>query len=252
MKPGLIFAGDFVFMVFALVIYTQPLPTLFSCLASMGITACRYNLNMTTNLIFYILFGYLCGSILFFDLYGRFFVHRDLAAEAADHNPGVFDAFHYGGFQAGVFVLIGDLAKGFLPVWLYLLQSLDPLNYGLGLVMAAPILGHDFSIFTHFRGGKGITTTFGVLAALWAGGLGFWPLGTFAVLFLLFKCIILVSPNYYLTVLVYLLFPAISFLEPIDSYIQYGLVLISVVVVCRMALSKEVKDRLEVKLVWKH
>ena len=168
MKPGLIFAGDFVFMVFALVIYTQPLPTLFSCLASMGITACRYNLNMTTNLIFYILFGYLCGSILFFDLYGRFFVHRDLAAEAADHNPGVFDAFHYGGFQAGVFVLIGDLAKGFLPVWLYLL------------------------------------------------------------------------------------FPAISFLEPIDSYIQYGLVLISVVVVCRMSLSKEVKDRLEVKLVWKH
>ncbi|WP_323090396.1 glycerol-3-phosphate acyltransferase [Allobaculum sp. JKK-2023] len=207
---------------------------------------------MIKILIFYILLGYLCGSILFFHLYGRFFAHRDMAAQAADHNPGVFDAFRYGGFQAGLFVLIGDLAKGFLPVGIYLLQAPDPLNYGLGLVMAAPILGHDFSIFSHFRGGKGITTTFGVLAALWAGGLGFWPLGTFAILFLLFKGIIQVSPDYYLTILVYLLCPAISFLEPVNLFVRYGLLLISGVVLVRMALSKEIKNRLEVKLVWKH
>ncbi len=208
---------------------------------------------MNLDVLMYAVLGYLCGSILFFRLYIRLFVHKDLAAKAADHNPGVFNAFKFGGFQAGLFVLTGDLAKGILPVWLYLFQHPQPdLPLGFGLVLAAPVFGHIYSIFNRFHGGKGIATTFGVLIGAWAGGMSFWPLGTLACLFLFFKLLFKISSNFYLTVIVYLLLPVIVWLEPVDLAIDYGLLFISTAALIHLATSAETKVRLEVKPFWKH
>lgn len=208
---------------------------------------------MNLDVLMYTALGYLCGSILFFRLYIRLFAHKDLAAQAADHNPGVFNAFKFGGLPAGLFVLTGDLAKGIAPVWLYLRQCPDPeLPLGFALVLAAPVFGHIYSIFNGFHGGKGIATTFGVLIGVWAGGVSFWPLGTLACLFLFFKLIFRISSDFYMTVIVYLLLPVLVWLEPVALAIDYGLLLISTGALIRLALSTETKARLEVKPFWKH
>lgn len=60
------------------------------------------------------------------------------------------------------------------------------------LVCLASVIGHDYSIFLKFKGGKGIATSFGVVFALnWRVGVVM--LGAWAFLFLLFKIASLAS-----------------------------------------------------------
>lgn len=73
-------------------------------------------------------------------------------------------------------VLVGDLLKGVLSVVLAGLVFGNELlvigSFGLGTLVAqvvaalAAIVGHNWSIFLKFRGGRGVTTFFGGLAAL--------------------------------------------------------------------------------------
>ena len=67
-------------------------------------------------------FGYLCGSILFARVYGALF-GKDLISNSTDGNPGTSNAFIYGGMLCGTLTLLGDLIKGFLPVFLYLYMT---------------------------------------------------------------------------------------------------------------------------------
>ena len=73
---------------------------------------------MLTALCFTV-FGYLLGSILFARVYGALF-GKDLISNSTDGNPGTSNAFIYGGMLCGTLTLLGDLIKGFLPVFLYL------------------------------------------------------------------------------------------------------------------------------------
>lgn len=84
------------------------------------------------------------------------------------------------GFFPAFFVFILDAAKGFLLVYLihppqadYLLPLVPYINAPLilgndvhSLIGLATVLGHDYSIFLRFRGGKGVATTFGVVLAI--------------------------------------------------------------------------------------
>lgn len=78
-------------------------------------------------------------------------------------NPGFNNVLRVNMSRA-VLTLIGDLGKGFLAVWLFLLPE-DPYYHGwlLGFVV---IFGHCYSPFLKFRGGKGIATSAGVMLAL--------------------------------------------------------------------------------------
>lgn len=60
-----------------------------------------------------------------------------------------------------------DAAKGFAPVWWgpQLVGAQDPVSAGVALGAAA-ILGHVFTPYLRFRGGKGVATACGVLLAL--------------------------------------------------------------------------------------
>jgi len=65
-----------------------------------------------------------------------------------------------------------DLAKGFLPtlaagIWLYDISGTNGLFARLAVGCAA-IIGHIFPVYLKFKGGKGVSTSFGV-------ALGFWP-----------------------------------------------------------------------------
>ena len=159
------------------------------------------------------------------------------------------NAFKYCGFWCGVLTLAGDLAKGFLPVHLYLRDAAVQGGWGLPLVIAAPVVGHIFPIFNRFHGGKGIAVTFGVL-------LGLYPYGTpvllFAAVFVLLSTGLKINPDFYRTIAAYLLALADMAAVGVQAPVWTGFAIIAGVVCLRLHMSKEIREKLEVKLFWKH
>lgn len=78
-------------------------------------------------------------------------------------NPGFNNVLRVSKPRA-IAALIGDMGKGYLPVW-WLLHSGDPQAYGW-LYGFAAIFGHCYSPWLKFRGGKGIATSAGVMLVL--------------------------------------------------------------------------------------
>ena len=132
-----------------------------------------------------ILLAYLCGAIPFGYLAGK--LNGIDLREHGSHNIGATNAVRVLGKRWGIPVFLCDFLKGFLPV-LLMKQHLGgdatameagQMGWLLG-VMGAAVLGHTYTCFLHFRGGKGVATSAGVLLALssFVGGvaLGTWVL----------------------------------------------------------------------------
>lgn len=113
--------------------------------------------------IVWIVLGFLSGSIPFSLIIGKLVARRDIRT-VGDGNPGGANALRAGGLKAGVPAILLDLAKGFVPV--YLARRYGVLGWDLVPVAMAPILGHAFSPFLKFRGGKALAATGGVWLAL--------------------------------------------------------------------------------------
>jgi len=116
-------------------------------------------------LIYSIIF-FLIGSIPFSYLIGRL-ANIDIR-EWGDHNPGATNAYLAGGIKLALPSLILDFSKGAFPIYLYT-NGLTNINLALIPISIAPILGHAFSPFLNFKGGKAIAVTMGV----WTGLLNF-------------------------------------------------------------------------------
>ena len=117
--------------------------------------------------IWALLIGYLLGSINFAVLVAKY-KGLDLFSLGSG-NPGATNVKRIMGAFWGNTVFLLDFSKGYLAV--FLTQSilvLEGLNYDLlGILgLLGAILGHSFSIFLKFRGGKGVATTMGGLLAL--------------------------------------------------------------------------------------
>lgn len=117
---------------------------------------------MITNLFLIGLF-YLIGAIPTAYLVGKITQGKDLRTLGSG-NVGATNAFRVLGKKAGFFVFLVDFLKGFLPV-LTAKVFYDHELYFMFLA-AAPILGHIFTPFLGFKGGKGVATGAGVLLAL--------------------------------------------------------------------------------------
>lgn len=120
--------------------------------------------------IFLLLGSYLIGSISFGHLIGRL-KGIDLRQHGS-HNIGATNAWRVLGWRWGVSVFILDFLKGFLPLYWVMRRigvNLADFNLGqMGLmlgVMLALVLGHTFTCFLRFRGGKGVATMAGCLVA---------------------------------------------------------------------------------------
>lgn len=85
------------------------------------------------------------------------------------HNTGATNVARLCGFGWGVATLACDVLKGALPVWLAL--RVNPAPLFVSAVALACVLGHVFSCFMRFRGGKAVATSIGVFLPL-----AFWPL----------------------------------------------------------------------------
>ncbi len=79
-------------------------------------------------------------------------------------NPGFNNVLRVNKTRA-ILTLIGDLAKGFLPLWFFFEPGVDPAFEGWLYAFAA-VFGHCYSPFLGFNGGKGIATSAGVMLRL--------------------------------------------------------------------------------------
>lgn len=139
--------------------------------------------SATTPLIsiLVLLATFLIGSIPFAVIVSRA-MRLDDPRSYGSGNPGATNVLRSGNKLAAVLTLLGDAAKGLLVV--LLAKSWGP-TLGLSTQLIAGIaiavfLGHVFSIFLRFRGGKGVATAAGVLLGIhWTLGaavLGIWLL----------------------------------------------------------------------------
>lgn len=91
-------------------------------------------------------------------------------------NLGATNAFRAFGWKAALPVVLVDLGKGFVPAWGFPQMDTPGVGGNWALIYgAAAILGHVFSVWVRFRGGKGVATSAGVFlgVAPWAVLLAF-------------------------------------------------------------------------------
>lgn len=91
-------------------------------------------------------------------------LHVNIRA-VGDGNPGGSNLSKAAGLQYGLLGIALDFLKGYLPVLLILNAGLIS-GYQLIAIALAPIVGHAFSPFLKFNGGKSLAVTFGVWSAL--------------------------------------------------------------------------------------
>lgn len=115
---------------------------------------------MTALSIAMIILAYLGGSISSAILIARLYRLPD-PRENGSHNPGTTNVLRLGGRSAALWVLLCDMAKGTIPVYLAWYFQLTP--FVLGLIGIAACLGHMYPLFFQFRGGKGVATALGTM-----------------------------------------------------------------------------------------
>ncbi|KKA45244.1 MULTISPECIES: glycerol-3-phosphate 1-O-acyltransferase PlsY [Salinivibrio] len=118
---------------------------------------------MTALAIAIIIAAYLLGSVSSAVLVCRAFGLPD-PRDQGSKNPGATNVYRLGGRFAAAWVLLCDMLKGMIPVWLSYLIGINP--FLLGLIAIAACLGHIYPVFFHFRGGKGVATALGAMAPI--------------------------------------------------------------------------------------
>jgi glycerol-3-phosphate acyltransferase PlsY len=113
------------------------------------------------------LVGYSIGSIPFAVLITKT-KGIDILREGSG-NPGATNVKRILGKKYGILVFVLDFLKGFLPVFIAKIHfQLHPnlANTTCATLLVSLVLGHSFSLFLKFRGGKGVATTIGGLTVL--------------------------------------------------------------------------------------
>ncbi|MCJ7696238.1 MAG: glycerol-3-phosphate acyltransferase [Anaerolineaceae bacterium] len=114
--------------------------------------------------LLYVLIAFLCGSIPFSVWLGKLFVKKDVR-QFGDGNPGAANTFKTGNKFLGLVVLLLDISKAAIPVGLAY-HNLEVRGIPMVLIALAPTLGHAFSPFLKFKGGKALATVLGVWIGL--------------------------------------------------------------------------------------
>lgn len=127
------------------------------------------------SLVFIILASYLIGAIPFGIIVSKLFRGFDIRTQGSG-NMGSTNAFRVLGWKLGLLVQVLDLAKGAAAVILasYLFNGLpfpnatsfEDLTIFRIIAGIAAVLGHIFTVFAGFKGGKGISTAAGMLIAV--------------------------------------------------------------------------------------
>ena len=119
-----------------------------------------------------IVIAYILGSIPNALWIGKVFRGIDIR-EHGSKNTGSTNAARVLGAKLGILTLILDISKGAIPVALSFFMKADLLENMTGISSLDPIMvgifaiiGHSFSLFMKFKGGKAVATTVGVFTVL--------------------------------------------------------------------------------------
>ncbi|ORJ23985.1 glycerol-3-phosphate 1-O-acyltransferase PlsY [Rouxiella badensis] len=118
---------------------------------------------MSATALGMIIFAYLCGSISSAILVCRLARLPDPRTQGSG-NPGATNVLRVGGKAAAATVLVFDILKGMMPVWVAYKLNVTPMY--LGLTAIAACVGHIYPVFFRFKGGKGVATALGAIAPI--------------------------------------------------------------------------------------
>ncbi len=130
--------------------------------------------------IFLILLAYFSGSIASGVWIGKTFKGIDIRT-VGSKNSGATNAYRNLGAVYGIMTLVIDALKGYLP--LVVAQKMEVSDKFIVVVGLVAILGHTFSCFLNFKGGKGVATSLGVFLFLAPKPVGIAVLGFLIVVF---------------------------------------------------------------------
>jgi glycerol-3-phosphate acyltransferase PlsY len=162
-----------------------------------------------------VILAYLIGSIPVAYIFGRVLKGIDIR-EHGSGNMGATNAFRVLGKGPGIAVLILDIIKGIIPVTI--LANAFGLNdaWSLVIIALAAVVGHNWTVFLGFKGGKGMATSLGVLIGLAVQFqvlriILLWVVMTWCAFFFLFGFVSLAS------IIASVVFPilTVAFLEPL-------------------------------------
>ncbi|MFH1915439.1 MAG: glycerol-3-phosphate 1-O-acyltransferase PlsY [Pseudomonadota bacterium] len=115
------------------------------------------------TLILWIIIAYVLGSIPFGLVVAKSLCGIDPRTDGS-RNIGATNVARLCGMKFGIATLVLDIGKGLVPV--LMASAWIESNLGLSLVVLAAILGHAFSCFMRFKGGKAVATTVGAFLAV--------------------------------------------------------------------------------------
>jgi len=129
----------------------------------------KLSLVMHLASLLIVLAAYLLGSIPTGYLLVRLFRHQDIR-QAGSGNIGATNVLRSGGKGLGAATFLLDMLKGCSAVWLGallggLLLPQSSIYNAEALAALVAVLGHVFPVWLRFRGGKGVSTGFGVFLA---------------------------------------------------------------------------------------
>ncbi len=104
--------------------------------------------------------GYALGAVPFGIVVCRWLGTVD-PRMAGSRNIGFTNVLRVAGKKAGLLTLVGDLGKGWVVGWVAT-RSLESEAMALAVALC-PVVGHVFSVFLGFRGGKGVATALGAV-----------------------------------------------------------------------------------------
>ena len=116
---------------------------------------------MDINLIIVTLYSYFLGSIPFGFILTKIFLKQDIR-ETGSGNIGATNVLRTGNKFLAILTLVLDFLKGYMTI----IITLKYFNDLILLSALICLLGHIFSIWLKFKGGKGVATYLGILLAL--------------------------------------------------------------------------------------
>ena len=120
---------------------------------------------MLLYLIVIAFISYIIGSIPFGILISRGIAHIDITGRGSG-NIGATNVARELGLTWGLVTLALDLLKGLVPIYIFY-QYLNPYSGVVVLIVSlSTLLGHQYSLFKRFHGGKGVATSLGIFLAL--------------------------------------------------------------------------------------
>ena len=114
------------------------------------------------KVLIFVIISYLLGSLPN-GLYVANLKGIDIRNEGSK-NTGATNVFRVMGAKFGILVLILDALKGFIP--LFIAEKFGVTGNSLVLIGITAVIGHTFSPFLNFKGGKGVATSLGIFLYL--------------------------------------------------------------------------------------